>query len=86
MPLTLLLADAPGDFFGSLMAVSCCLIIPGVFMTVFWLWMLIEILTQETSEGNEKLIWFLVVFFFHFIGALFYYFVRRPERKRRNPR
>ncbi|WP_425396287.1 PLD nuclease N-terminal domain-containing protein [Aeoliella sp.] len=47
---------------------------------VFWLWMLIECLTKEPSEGNDKLVWGLVIFLGSFPGALLYYFLRRNER------
>ncbi len=46
------------------------------------IWMLIDCLTKEPSEGNDKLVWALVIFFEGCIGALIYYFVRRPERIR----
>jgi hypothetical protein len=49
---------------------------------IFWIWTLIEVLTKEPSEGNDKIVWLLVVIFFHFIGSLIYHFVRRPERIR----
>jgi sterol desaturase/sphingolipid hydroxylase (fatty acid hydroxylase superfamily) len=54
----------------------------GILGTLFWIWMLIDCATQEPSEGNDKVIWILVIIFTHFIGALIYYFIRRPERKR----
>ncbi len=50
--------------------------------TVFWIWMLIDCLTQEPREGNDKLIWTLVIIFTHGVGALIYLLVRRPERIR----
>ncbi len=50
--------------------------------TVFWIWMLIDCLTKEPSEGNDKLIWTLVIIFTHGVGALIYLLVRRPERIR----
>lgn len=50
---------------------------------VFWIWMLIDCIQNEPSEGNDKLIWMLVVIFTSWLGALIYYFIRRPERKRR---
>ena len=46
----------------------------------FWLWMFIDCLTKEPSEGNDKLIWAAVIFFLNGLGALLYYFVRRPTR------
>lgn len=54
----------------------------GILGTLFWIWMLIDCATKEPSEVNDKVIWILVILFTHFIGALIYYFVRRPERKR----
>jgi len=64
--------------------------IGGIFMLVsvavsllgfaFWVWMLIDCLTKEPSEGNDKLIWALVIIVLPAIGALLYLFVRRPER------
>ena len=48
----------------------------------FWIWMLIDCITKESSEGNDKLIWILVIVFTNFVGAPLYYFVRRPERIR----
>ena len=47
----------------------------------FWLWMLIDCLTKMNSEGNDKLIWALVIIFGNFIGAVVYFFVQRPKNK-----
>ena len=52
----------------------------GTLGTVFWLWMLIDCATKEPSTGNDKLIWMLVILFTHLLGALIYYFARRPQR------
>jgi hypothetical protein len=48
--------------------------------TIFWVIMIIECATKESSQGNTKLIWILIIVFTHWIGALIYYFVRRPQR------
>ena len=52
----------------------------GVGGFILWIWMLIDCATREHSEGNEKLIWILIIIFTHWIGALIYLLVRRPER------
>jgi hypothetical protein len=52
----------------------------GIAGTVLWIWMLVEVLTRETDEGNNRLIWSLVIIFTHWVGALIYIFVRRRER------
>lgn len=46
-----------------------------------WLWMLIDCITKEPSEGNDKIVWILVVVLTGIIGALIYLFYRRPKRK-----
>lgn len=52
----------------------------GVAGTVFWVWMIVDCATKEKSEGNEKLIWILIIVLTGWIGALIYFFVRRPQR------
>ncbi|MBI1175907.1 hypothetical protein GC207_00550 [bacterium] len=48
--------------------------------TIFWIWMIIDCATKESSEGNDKIIWILIILFTHIIGALIYFFARRPTR------
>ena len=50
--------------------------------TVFWIWMIIDCVTKETDENNNRLIWVLIIVLTHVIGAAIYYFVRRPARIR----
>jgi hypothetical protein len=52
----------------------------GIIGTLFWLWMLIDCATKEPSEGNDKLIWIIIIVFTHVLGALVYFFIRRPKR------
>ena len=53
----------------------------GVAGTVFWVAMIIECATKE-SNRDSKLIWILIIIFTHWIGALIYYLVRRPNASR----
>jgi len=53
----------------------------AILAAIFWLWMLIDCLTNEPSEGNDKIIWVLVIIFTHWLGALIYFFARRPQRQ-----
>ena len=50
--------------------------------TVLWIWMIIDCATREPSEGNDKLIWILIILLTHLLGALIYLLVRRPQRIR----
>jgi len=52
----------------------------GLLATVFWIWMIIDVATKEPENGNDKIVWILVVILAGVIGAAVYYFVRRPER------
>lgn len=54
----------------------------GILGTVFWIWMLIDCATKEPSQGNDKIVWILVIALTHFIGAAIYFLVRRPTRMR----
>ncbi len=40
---------------------------------------LIDILKSE-FEGNNKIVWLLVVIFLNFLGALLYYFIGRKQK------
>jgi len=68
---------------GGIVGLLCFLpfLIIGVLGTVFWLWMLIDCLVNEPS-GNEKILWAIVILLTHLLGALLYYFIRRPQRTR----
>ena len=46
----------------------------------FWVWMLIEVLTKEPADSDQRLAWVLVVLLAGPLGALIYFFARRPQR------
>ena len=46
---------------------------------LFWLWMLIDALMNEPTT-NEKILWFLVIFFLHLLGAIIHFVVRKRGR------
>jgi Phospholipase_D-nuclease N-terminal len=48
--------------------------------TNLWAWTIIDCATKEPTEGNERVVWILVILLTHFIGALIYLLVRRPKR------
>ncbi|MFQ6042366.1 MAG: PLDc N-terminal domain-containing protein [Candidatus Poribacteria bacterium] len=52
----------------------------GIGGTILWIWMIVDCATKEPSDGNDKLIWILIIILTHWIGALIYLFVRRPKR------
>jgi len=52
----------------------------GIIGTIFWIWTLIDVATKEPNEGSNKVVWILVIMFTHWLGALVYLVVRRPQR------
>ena len=49
-------------------------------LSILWVWMLIEVLTKEPDEGNDKVVWLIVIIMLPTLGSLIYFFVRRPQR------
>ena len=47
---------------------------------IFWVMVLADCLINETREGNERIVWTLVIIFTLVVGAGLYYFLRRPRR------
>jgi hypothetical protein len=67
----------------------CCApfgIVIFVLASIFWIWMIVDCATKEPDQGNEKIVWILVIVFTHWIGALLYFLIRRPERIRNTGR
>ena len=52
----------------------------GILGTIFWIWMLVDCATNERSEGNDKTVWILIIALTHLLGAMLYFFIRRPQR------
>jgi len=67
-----------GAFVGGLLSVMAVFWVLAVVASIFWLWMLIDVVTSN-RDTNEKILWFLVVFFLHILGALIYFFVARSH-------
>lgn len=44
---------------------------------LFWVWMLIDCLA---NQSEDKLVWFLVIFFLNLLGAFLYYWLARKKR------
>ena len=65
-------------FIGGLLSGSIALV-----TTIFWLWMLIDAITNTALTGTEKIIWVLVVLLSHIIGALLYFLLARGGRVNR---
>jgi uncharacterized membrane protein len=51
----------------------------GLLCFLFWLWMLIDVITNTRIAGTEKIVWVIVVIFLPVVGSLIYFFVGRQK-------
>ena len=49
---------------------------------IIWIWALIDCVTKESSTGNTKVVWAIIIVALGFIGGIAYFLVRRPQRIR----
>ncbi len=52
-----------------------------VLPAIFWIWTIVDCVMHE-PEGNDKLVWLIVIVLIGIIGSLIYCLVRRPARIR----
>jgi hypothetical protein len=64
--------------FGGAAAIIIFFWVAALVATVFWIWMLVDALMSDL-DTNQKLLWFLVIFFLHFIGAIIYFVARKGQ-------
>ncbi|MFO8034200.1 MAG: PLDc N-terminal domain-containing protein [Candidatus Bipolaricaulota bacterium] len=55
----------------------------GLAVFAFWVIMLTEAATLEESNSLDKLTWVLIILLANVVGALIYFFARRPHRPAR---
>ena len=53
----------------------------SLLLTCIWVWALVDCVTRESSDGNDRIVWLLVLIFFNVIGTIVYVFYRRPQRR-----
>jgi len=68
--------------FGGAAAMMILFCVLALAASGFWLWMLVDALVNE-PDTNQKILWFLVIFFLHFVGAIIYFAVRKTSGVRR---
>ena len=52
----------------------------ALILGLFWLWMLVDALTNARLDPVMRIVWALVIFFFPVLSALVYFFVGRRAR------
>lgn len=77
MNASLLLADVWALFAG----LGSTVLILILIASIFWLWAIVDCATNPKLESGEKLIWLLVIFFLHLLGALIYAVAGRGTKR-----
>jgi hypothetical protein len=54
----------------------------GLSALAFWIWILVDCIQNEINEGNDRLVWVIVIIATKLLGAIVYYFPRRSKRLR----
>lgn len=70
--------------FGVLLVI--CIIAAAIWITVFWILMLVDAVKRSFKSDGEKIAWVLIIIFLHVIGALVYYFAVKKEDNSRRKR
>lgn len=74
----------PTELIVFLVLLVLALVVPllVIGLVAFWIWMLVDCLTNEPAQGNDKVVWALVILLLQTLGALLYFLIRRPQRIR----
>lgn len=71
-----------GTMLGIFGSIFIVLMIIALLATIFWIYMLVDCLKRKFKKDTDKVLWALVIFFLHFVGAVVYYFaVKRENHK-----
>ena len=62
--------------------IMIALLIGSLVSTVLWIWMLVDCISNEPAEVNDRMIWTIAIAITGVLGALAYLFFRRPQRVR----
>ena len=72
-----MIASIFGSIFGLLVLVlGAALSLAGF---AFWLWMLINAITNKGLSDGERIVWVLVIIFLPFIGSVIYFIIGRAK-------
>jgi len=52
-----------------------------LLLSAFWIWMLIDCLLNKTLTGSQKILWLLLIFFTHILGAILYFAIGRTAKR-----
>lgn len=62
--------------------VMLVIMVIGIAVVAFWVWLLVDCIKNEPAEGNDRVVWVIVIALLGWLGALIYLLARRPTRIR----
>ncbi len=68
-------------FLISILLFFLAIIALAVFLTVFWILMIIDVAKRKFKNENDKIVWILIVILLSWLGAVIYYFVIKKDNK-----
>lgn len=74
------MSNDPGAFAAGTTLIMLFIGFIGLLLMGFWIWMLIDAINKEPSEGNDRIVWIIVIVLLGWLGALIYLIARRPKR------
>ena len=78
--LVLILTGVIGPVLNTQVVLPFILLEIGLLGTFLWAAILVDCVTREPNQGNDKLVWVIIIVFTSLIGAALYFFIRRPQR------
>ncbi|MCH8109040.1 MAG: PLDc N-terminal domain-containing protein [Chloroflexi bacterium] len=78
--LVLILTGVIGPVLNTQVVLPFILLEIGLLGTFLWAAILVDCATREPNQGNDKLVWVIIIVFTSLIGAALYFFIRRPQR------
>ncbi|GCE45785.1 phospholipase D-like protein [Thermosporothrix hazakensis] len=64
-----------------LLGVILLFVVLPIALVVFWVWMLVDCLSNRGITDTMKVVWVVLMIFFPFLGSLLYMLIDRPKRK-----
>ena len=78
--LVLILTGVIGPVLNTQVVLPFILLEIGLLGTFLWAGILVDCVTREPNQGNDKPVWVIIIVFTSLIGAALYFFIRRPQR------
>jgi hypothetical protein len=70
------------DIWNFVAGLSATILVLVVIASLFWIWAIIDCATNPNLDSVQKIVWLLVIFFLHILGAIVYVAAGRGRTRR----